>query len=64
MKIRRSCREVTRIVLEGEDRRWTPMEQLSLRLHWLACDGCRRFRKQAATLHVAVDRWRRYRDEA
>jgi hypothetical protein len=64
MKIRRTCREVTRLVLEGEDRAWTPMERLSLRLHWLACGGCRQFRRQAGTLRVAVDHWRRYRDES
>jgi len=64
MKIRRSCREVTALVLQSQDRPLGALENASLRLHWLACAGCRRFRQQASTMRVAVDRWRRYRDEA
>ena len=39
MKIRRTCRDVTRLVLESQDRRLGTLEALSLRLHWLACGG-------------------------
>lgn len=60
MKIRRSCRDVTRLVLESQDRPLRPMETLSLRLHWLICDGCRRFRDQQKLMRVALDRWRRH----
>jgi hypothetical protein len=63
MKLRLSCREVTRIVLEGELRRLAPWERLALRFHWLACEGCVRFRRQNATLRLALDRWRAYRDD-
>jgi hypothetical protein len=62
MKIRRTCRDVTRLVLESQDRPLRPMESLSLRLHWLACNGCRRFRDQQQLMRVALDRWRGYRD--
>jgi hypothetical protein len=61
--LRRSCRDVTRIVLEGEDRRLALGERLVLRLHWLACDGCSRFRDQVRTMRGAFGRWRAYRDE-
>ena len=56
--LRRTCRDVTRLVLEGQDRPLAPLEQVSLRLHWLACDGCRRFRDQQALMRRALGRWR------
>ncbi len=58
MKIRRTCREVTQLVLQSQDRALTPIERWSLRLHWLACDGCNRFRRQAQLIQLAMDRWR------
>ena len=63
MKIRRNCREVTRLVLESQDRALGPLERISLNLHWRICDACVRFRKQSETMRVALDRWRGYRDE-
>jgi hypothetical protein len=39
------------------------MERLALRLHWLICKGCARFRRQNATMDAALDRWRAYREE-
>lgn len=62
MILKRNCREVTALVLQGQDRRLHPLERLSLRLHWAICDGCRRFRDQAQTMERALDGWRRYRD--
>ena len=64
MKIRRTCRDVTRLVFEGQDRALSTAEWLSLRLHWMACGACRHFKQQASTMRLAMDRWRRYRDEA
>jgi len=62
MKLRRTCRDVTRLVLESQDRPLRPLESVSLRLHWMICDGCRRFRSQQQLMRVALDRWRSYRD--
>ena len=62
MKILRTCRDVTRLVLESQDRPLRPLETVSLRLHWMICDGCRRFRSQQQLMRVALDRWRGYRD--
>ncbi len=61
MKIRRSCQDVTRLVLESQDRPLDGLERLSLRLHWLACRSCRRFQHQQHVMQQALDRWRRYR---
>ena len=59
---RLTCREVTRLVLEGEARELSLSERVVLRLHWLACDGCTRFRRQVHTMRGALDRWKAYRD--
>ena len=63
MKIRRNCREVTRLVLESEERPLTVLEQVSLRMHWRICTACTRFREQAKTMRMAMGKWRSYRDE-
>ena len=62
MKIRRNCKDVTRLVLESHDRPLRATEALSLRLHWLACSSCRRFKDQQRLMRVALVRWRLYRD--
>ncbi len=64
MKLRRTCKEVTRLVLQGHDRPFTLAERVSLRLHWWACEGCTRFRRQSELMQQAAARWRAYRDEA
>lgn len=62
MKLRRSCREVTRLVLQAEDRPLTLVERAALQFHWMACTNCARFKGQADLMRAAVDRWRQYRD--
>ena len=61
-KIRRTCRDVTRLVLESQDRPLGALEGVSLRLHWLACSGCRRFRDQQRLMQQAMARWRSSED--
>jgi hypothetical protein len=63
MDLKRSCREVTRLVLESEDRELTATELLALEMHWRICDACRKFREQAQLMRGAMARWRRYGDE-
>jgi hypothetical protein len=62
MKIRRNCKEVTSLVLQSHDRPLSRLERVSLRLHWLVCDGCRRFRGQARLMQQAIPRWRADRE--
>ena len=62
MKIRRNCRDVTRLVLESEERPLGLMEKVSMQLHWRVCSACSRFREQAKTMRMALGRWRSYRD--
>lgn len=51
-----TCREATRLVSQGLDRRLGVAERLALRLHLLICDGCTTFSKQAAFLRRAFSR--------
>ena len=41
-----NCREVTTLVLAGEDRRLTWIERLRVRSHLLICSGCTNFTQQ------------------
>ena len=58
----RNCREVTQLVLAGEDRRLGFVERLAVRLHLRICDACPRFTRQVALLRQALPRWRAYRE--
>jgi hypothetical protein len=58
----RSCREVTELVLGGEDRRLGLLERLAVRFHMQICAACPRFERQVALMRQALPRWRAYRD--
>jgi hypothetical protein len=49
-----TCKEVSRLVSQGLDRRLGFGERLALRVHLAICDGCTNFRKQVAFLRKAV----------
>ena len=50
------------LVLQSQDRELRPLERITMRLHWLVCEGCRHFRDQSKLMRVALDRWRSDRD--
>jgi hypothetical protein len=58
--LQRNCREVTRLVLAGEDRRLGWFERLLVRSHLRVCGACPRFARQVALMREAMGRWRRY----
>lgn len=60
MLLRRTCREVTHLVLQAEDQALPWRERLAVRLHLLACQACPRFVAQVALIRRASERWRRY----
>jgi hypothetical protein len=51
-----SCKEVTRMVSQGLDRRLGLFERLRLRVHLAICDGCTNFKKQMDFLRQGVAR--------
>lgn len=63
MRFERSCREVTRLVLESQDRELSLADRLALQIHWRLCESCTRFRNQTDVMREAMKRWRGYRDQ-
>ena len=51
-----SCKEATRLLSQGEDRKLAFGERLLLRLHLAICDGCRNVNAQFRFLRSAVKR--------
>jgi hypothetical protein len=51
-----TCKEATRLVSQGLDRRLAFGERMALRVHLLLCDGCTHFKKQTAFLRKAMAR--------
>lgn len=48
-----SCKEATRLLSEGQDRRLGVSEKMALELHLLMCRGCTNFGKQMDFLRQA-----------
>jgi hypothetical protein len=63
MPLRRTCKEVTVLLVEREDRELPAIERLALRLHLMACRACPVFERQLLTMRNALRRWRHYTDE-
>lgn len=51
-----SCKEATRLVSQGLDRKLGFGERVMLRVHLAICDGCTNFRNQVDFLRRAVTR--------
>ncbi|HUN69164.1 MAG TPA: zf-HC2 domain-containing protein [Burkholderiales bacterium] len=49
-----SCKETTRLLSQGEDRKLAFGERVALRLHLAICDGCRNVNRQFRFLRIAV----------
>ena len=56
----RNCREVTLMVLTGQDRRLNAWERFLVRTHMKVCGACPRFLKQMDFMRSAMGRWRNY----
>lgn len=55
-----TCKEVTHLVLQGEDRQLGVTERLKVRMHLMICKACPIFAEQVALMRQASQRWRRY----
>ena len=49
-----SCKEVTRLISQREDRDLDFGERVALRLHFVICQGCRNVNAQLKFLRLAV----------
>ncbi len=63
LPLRRTCKEVTHLVLQAEDQALPLHERVAVRLHMAACHACPRFLKQVQLMRRASARWRRYSEE-
>ncbi|WP_237058942.1 zf-HC2 domain-containing protein [Microbulbifer sediminum] len=60
----KSCREVTRLLSEAQERQLDGGERLALRLHLMICGACRNFSHQMTSLrHIARAYARGAKDE-
>jgi len=57
---RRTCRQVTALVLRNEDRALPWHERVAVRLHMQICTACPRFLQQVRFMRSAMGRWRAY----
>lgn len=54
MALRLSCKEASKLISEGMDRRLSVGERFRLRLHVRICDACTRFTSQVQFLRRAL----------
>jgi hypothetical protein len=60
---RRTCKEVSALLIAREDRALPVVESLALRLHMAMCEACPRFERQLLTMRSAMGQWRNYTEE-
>ena len=60
MILRRTCKEVSALLVAREDRALPVVERLALRLHLAACQACPKFERQLLTMRNAFRSWRHY----
>lgn len=53
-----SCKEVSRLLSQAEERRLTLFERVKLRLHLRVCAACARFARQLRFMRQALQRFR------
>lgn len=63
MILRRTCKEVTALLVAQEDRALPIADRVALRLHLAACSACPDFERQLLIMRNAFVRWRGYADE-
>jgi len=63
MMLRRSCKEVSALLVAREDRALPLVERVALRLHLAACNACPAFERQLLTMRNALRGWRNYTEE-
>ncbi|MFC5301473.1 zf-HC2 domain-containing protein [Azospira restricta] len=53
----KTCKEVHRLVIEGQDRTLPLSHRIAVRLHLMMCSACRRFEAQMNLLRQALRRF-------
>ena len=53
----KTCKEVHRLVIEGQDRKLGLLERIAVRVHLMMCGACRRFEAQMDFMRQALRRF-------
>jgi hypothetical protein len=61
--LRRTCKEISALLIAREDRALPLVERLALRVHLAMCQACPRFERQLLTMRNAMGHWRHYSDD-
>ena len=61
--LKRSCREVSRLISDMQERPLGWWDRLLLRAHLGICDNCVEFQKQVNFMSQAMGAWRNYSDD-
>ncbi len=64
MRIRRTCKEVSALVIAREDRQLPWQDRVALKLHMTICQACPRFARQVMVMRNAMKPWRNYENGA
>ena len=56
--LRRTCKEVTALVVAREDRDLSLADRLALRIHMAICDACPTFEHQMLAMRKGLRAWR------
>ncbi|HET7595382.1 MAG TPA: zf-HC2 domain-containing protein [Burkholderiales bacterium] len=57
MRLMPSCREVSELLSQAQDRPLTLREKFALHVHLPLCEACRNFRAQLGVLRAAMRRY-------
>ncbi|MEX8519775.1 MAG: zf-HC2 domain-containing protein [Leptothrix sp. (in: b-proteobacteria)] len=60
MRLLPNCREVTRLLLAGEERPLAWPDRVRIRLHLSICAACTNFNGQVKFMRQALGQWRHY----
>ena len=61
--LRRTCKEVSALLIAREDRALPRVERMALRLHMMMCKACPTFERQLLTMRNAMKQWRSYTED-
>ena len=62
--LKRTCKEVSALLVAREDRELPLAERVALRVHLAMCEACPRFERQLLTMRNAMKQWRAYANDA
>ena len=57
-----SCKEITHLLSEAQDRKITVSERVHLEMHLAICKGCKNFKNQMSFLREACKRYGKDRE--